>query len=414
MKNTLLTLQKLKAEDKLPNVATQKLNQYSHAFGVVEGTIDTWPAVLGFEEKKTYLVLFQNNMELRPGGGFIGSYALLSVENGKMGKLQIHDVYDADGKMTTHIEPPYALRRYLGAAHWYLRDSNYDPDFTKDAMQAAQFLELETGERVDGVIAVDTTFLKNLLSVLGSVNVPDYKETVTADNFYLLTQTHAEKDFFPGSTQKKDFLRSLTTAMMTELFETKEYSSEKLLLETERSVRSKHLLFAFADKGIQNVFTVNGLSSSLHDGRSEEKQKILDYLGVIDANVGANKANYYVKRSITHSVNMKGLDGLQETAVAMYNNTSEKDSPFGGDYKNYVRFLIPANAKVTGVSIDGVTVQTVSAITDASVYTTPGFIPPSELEVDEEQIGGKKAVGFFFIVPAGKTKTVALHYTVPT
>lgn len=205
IKNVLVTMQQLEAERSLPTPILSKIHELDSTINLVEETIDTWPTILGFNGKKTYLVLFQNNMELRPGGGFIGSFGILSVENGTLGKLQIHDVYDADGQLTESIEPPYGLQRYLGVSHWFLRDSNFDPDFTTDAKQAALFLQKETKQKVDGVIAIDTTFLKNLLAVVGSVYLPDYKVTVTPDNFYLLTETNAEKNFFPGSTQKKRF-----------------------------------------------------------------------------------------------------------------------------------------------------------------------------------------------------------------
>jgi hypothetical protein len=413
LKNTLLTIQKMEAEKRLPKAALAKLDQYNGVLRMVEGTIDTWPALFGFEGKRTYLVLFQNNMELRPGGGFIGSYGILPVQNGQIEKIQIQDVYDADGQLKQKIEPPFGLRRYLGASNWYLRDSNFDLDYSRNAVQAAQFLKLETGQSVDGVIAIDTTFLKNLIGVLGQVAVPDYQETVTADTFYLMTQNYAEKDFFPGSTQKKDFLRSLSNALMVELFEKKNFSYEKLLQAGERSIREKHLLFAFADEGIQNVFTVNGLSSSLKDGRSGDKNTYLDFFGVSDANVGTNKANYYMKRSIIQQAAFDGAGGLQTTAEIAYVNSSANDSPFGGDYKNYVRFMMPANAVLQNIAFDNTIQTVVPAIVDAGVYADPSFIPPTGLEIEQTEVLGKKVVGFFFIVPAGQTRTIRISYTIP-
>jgi hypothetical protein len=412
LKNTLITIQKMEAEERLPEVVMKKLTQYNGVLRMVEGTIDTWPALLGFEGKRTYLILFQNNMELRPGGGFIGSYGILPMQNGQMEKLQIHDIYDADGQLKQKIDPPYGLRRYLGASNWFMRDSNYELDYSRNAVQAAQFLKLETGQSVDGVIAVDTTFLRNLIAVLGQVKVLDYEEIVTPDNFYLLTQTHAEKDFFPGSTQKKDFLRSLSNALMVELFETKKFSYEKLLQETEKSIREKHLMFAFADEGIQNVFAVNGLSSSLKDGRVADKNTFLDFFSVVDANVGTNKANYYIKRSMIQQTAFDGAGGLQTTAEVSYVNSSTKDSPFGGDYKNYVRFVLPADAVLQSISFDNVQQTVVPAVVDASLYKDPSFVPPSGLEIEQTESLGKKVVGFFFIVPAGQSRTVKLNYTI--
>ena len=413
MKNALLTVQKLQAEGKLPESVEKKLEANAATLQLLEGTIDTWPALLGFEGKKSYLILFQNNMELRPGGGFIGSYGLISVENGVFDELTVHDVYDADGQLKTHIEPPFGLRRYLGASHWYLRDSNFALDFRENALQASQFLNLETGESVDGIVAIDTSFLKQLLGVLGTVTVSDYEEEVTADNFYLLTQTHVEKDFFPGSTQKKDFLRSLTNAMMIELLEKKDYSYEKLLLATEESIRQKHLMVAFADNGVQNVFTVNGMSSALQDTREQAKNTYLDFLSVVDANVGANKANFYVKRAIDQNVTISDSGEILTRVTASYTNTSKPASPFGGTYKNYVRFVLPSTAQVQGISINGKEQSIVPAVTDPVVFTQAGFIPPTGLEVNQTFNQGKKVVGFYFPVPMGENTKVVIDYTTP-
>src|SRR3989344_5241553 len=113
-------------------------------------------------------------MELRPGGGFIGSYGLLTFSKGKITDFSIHDVYDADGQLKGHIEPPFPIRRYLPQIHWYMRDSNWDVDFAKAASTSAYFLNAETGKTVDGVIGVDLSFVKNLLSVTGPITVSDY------------------------------------------------------------------------------------------------------------------------------------------------------------------------------------------------------------------------------------------------
>lgn len=412
-KNSLLTLQKLKAEHALPAQIEDKVSRLDQVINLLENTGDTYPTVLGFEGRKKYLVLFQNNMELRPGGGFIGSYGILTIENGKAEKLQINDVYDADGKLTQHIEPPYGLRRYLGSTHWFLRDSNFNPDFTNDAIEAAKFLKLETGEQVDGVIAIDTAFLQKVLKAFGSVTVEEYKETVTPENFYMLTQNHAEKNFIPGSTQKKDFLRALLNTMLAELEEKKEVAYPLLANAVVESLKEKHMMLVFSDSGVQESFTVNNLSGALWDARTPADDTFLDYVGVVDANIGTNKVNYYLKRSTEQSSTIEPNGNLRNSVTVTYENTSKKDSPFGGDYKNYVRFLIPENASVQSVAFDGQAVQTTPAITDPAVFTKPGFAAPKELEVEQSDVSDKHAVGFIFQVPAGSKKTVTLSYAVP-
>ncbi len=413
VKNTLLKLEEIKVQNQLPANLQAKLNDSSYMITLLENTIDTFPQILGFEGNKKYLLLFQNNMELRPGGGFIGSYATVDVKNGRIGKLEIHDVYDADGKLKTHIEPPYGLRRYAGTSHWFLRDSNFDVDFTTNAAAAADILNRETSERVEGVIAIDTNFIKNILAILGSVRVEDYKEEVNAENFYLLTQKHAEDNFFPGSTQKKDFLRSLLNSMSIRLSEKKDLSYLSLSKQMQKSIKEKHLLFAFVDPGIQKVFTINNLSGTFYDARPKKENSVSDFLGTVDANIGANKGNYYLKRSIAQNVSISESGGVEETATISYENTSTKTSVFGGDYKNYLRFILPNGADLKSVRIDGRETPITSAITNPSIFGQTGFVPPKELEIETTEISGKEVVAFFLIVPVQTTKKVSITYITP-
>ncbi len=411
-KNALIMLQKLKAEGELPDQLQGKFADVEGVMTPFANTIDAFPSLLGFEGKRQYLILFQNNMEIRPGGGFIGSYGLAQLENGKLVSFKVHDVYDADGKLTAHIDPPFGLRRYLGSSHLYLRDSNFGIDFVEDGKQAARLLQWETGEKVDGVLAVDTTFLRKLLMVMGKVTVPDYNETVTAENFYLITQAHAEKDFFPGSTQKKDFLRALLDAMIVKLQTGKDIAPTEFAKKVGESIVGKHLLFSFSDPAVQKLFTVNNLSGSLWDGRGRTLHTFTDFLGVVDANVGATKSNYYVKRSLRHDVAIDDKGMAQEAVTVSYTNSSTKDSPFGGDYKNFVQFVVPSNATVTSVAIDGSVRQTIPAITDPAIFSSPGFRQPAELELEEGIQGSKKVIGLFVLIPVATTKTITLSYQI--
>lgn len=412
-KSSLLQLEELKAQNQLPDNVQKRLEEMSYMLTLFENTIEFLPELMGFEKPKKYLLLFQNNMELRPGGGFIGSYGIVNFDKGKMGKIQIHDVYDADGKLKTHIEPPYALRRYGGVSHWFLRDSNFDIDGTTNAAAAADILKRSTGESVDGVISIDTNFIKNLLAVMGPVEVADYKETVTADNFYMLTQKHAEDNFFPGSTQKKDFLRALLNSMLTKLSSGEERSYLQIVKALEKSLKEKHMILAFPDESIQKMMTASNLSGTLWDKRRREENSFSDFFGVVDANIGGNKGNYYLKRDVAQSVTVSDSGQLFGEATITYENTSKKDSKFGGDYKTYTRFILPSGADLRTVSVDGRRVEIIEAITNPTQYTSKSFVAPSALEIESTKVDGKEVVGFVVSVPYSSTKKVTISYVAP-
>src|SRR5207244_3861579 len=152
----------------------------------------------------------------------------------------------------------------------------------------------------------------------------------------------AEKDFFPGSTQKKDFLRSLLRAIQDKLA-IGNVSYGKLFTEAAQAAKEKHALFAFADKSSQDLFTVNGLSSSLWDARVKEAGTVNDFLGINEANLGVNKVNYFVDRSVDQRVVVNDIGDVSEQVTVTYTNKSKDAIWPGGGYMNYLRFIVPQN-----------------------------------------------------------------------
>lgn len=120
-------------------VLVEKIPEVKELMTKVRKGLSLVPDLVGLYRKQTYLVLLQNNMELRPTGGFIGSFALLTFNKGQLLDFEVRDVYSTDGQLKGHVEPPTELKEHLGEAGWYLRDSNWDPDFPTSAARAAWF-----------------------------------------------------------------------------------------------------------------------------------------------------------------------------------------------------------------------------------------------------------------------------------
>lgn len=406
-KNSFYIYNKEKNAGLIPSSIDKKT---SNLIKISSATIDFWPEILGFNGEKAYLLLFQNNMELRPGGGFIGSYGILKINKGKISEFKIYDVYDADGQLRAHIEPPYPIRRYLPSVHWYLRDSNFNVDFANGAVASAIFLNSEMHQPVDGVIGVDLSFIKNLLIATGPVEVLDYKESVNSDNFYQITQSHVEKDFFPGSTQKKDFLRSFYNSLSANLNGNKKISYLSLLNIFASSIYEKHVLFAFNNPNQQATFSVNGWSSSLTDDRKEGDGVINDFIGVNEANLGANKVNYFVTRSISQKVNILDNGSVSEDLIIAIKNTAEKSPSEKGIYKNYLRVITPLNSKLKSIIINGKEQKIISAITDPALYEKKNFVAPNGLEIQKENQGKNTIYGFLINLEPGELKTIQIQY----
>jgi len=350
------------------------------------------PDLVGFYGRKTYLVLFQNNMELRPTGGFIGSFALVTFDGGKLIDFQVLDVYSADGQLKGHVEPPEPIRRYLGEAGWYLRDSNFSPDFLVSAVRAAWFLEKEIGRKVDGVVGIDLFLAQRILQAVGSVELFDYQEKIDADNLFERAEYYSEVNFFPGSTQKKDFLGTLANALLVEVRQADEGKWLAIGQALYQSLKSKDLLIALNDQEAARILADLGWDGSLRrvKCKAEAEKCLVDYLMIVESNFGVNKANYFVKRSLTHQINFDSKGRVKETLRIDYHNQSQSEIFPAGKYKNYLRILTPKGTKLEKVLIDS-----------------------KELEkekIDETEISERTAFGFLIEVPIQTKKTVEISY----
>jgi hypothetical protein len=407
----LLGLEKLSQEKQLPFLYQKKIAELSGLGKKFIAVSDVLPDVLGFEGKRKYLLLFQNNNELRPGGGFIGSYAIIEFDHGKIGDILVNDVYDADGQLKGHVEPPYALKKYLGLAHWYLRDSNFSVDYLDNAAKAAFFLELETGEKVDGVFALDTTVLSRLLEVTGPVQVTEYKLEVDSRNFATTTQEVIESSFFPGSTEKKNILSSVLRATFAKI--NKGVDQVKLSQEIANLFKEKHILIALANPDSQQPFSLEGLSSTLLDVREKTSDQVNDFLGINEANVGVNKVNAFIKRSFQYDVTLTGYGKIEGRVTVSLVNTSTQGQKFGGDYKTYIRFILPKGASPTSLAIDGIEQVVLAPLESEQAYKQRGEVAKNSVEVIREDYSSNSVYGFFTMVPAEEAKKIVVTYVFP-
>lgn len=402
------SLQKIDAAPSYIDIKNiSQIEKIRKPLGLLVGVSEILPDILGFNGKKQYLVLFQNNMELRPGGGFIGSFGLLTLEDSRVADLTIHNVYDADGQLKGHIEPPFPIRRYLPSEHWYLRDSNFNIDFGKSAEDALFFLEKELQIQADGVIGLDTFFVSEILKITGPIKIPDYDKVITTDNAYQEIQSQAQDNSFAGSTQKKDFLEALFKGIKEKIDAKKDISYSNSSSIFLQMIDQKSVLVYLKEPFIERYFLVNGMSSSLWDNREKKENTVNDYLGVSEANLGVNKVNYYVTRKIEQVVTINDQGEISEKIDVIYKN----ESPKNDTYKNYIRFITPFGSTLNQVSINKQKAESVPAIIDPLVFEKNNFIKPKELEVEEYVQENKIVFGFLMDVLPKTEKTIGVTYS---
>ncbi|MFH1863601.1 MAG: DUF4012 domain-containing protein [bacterium] len=351
---------------------------------------DKLPATLGAEKKKIYLVLLQNNMELRPTGGFIGSFALVTLEAGKISDITIQDVYSADGQLKGYVKPPAPIANYLGNANWFLRDSNWDPDFPTSAQRAEWFLDKEIDVSVDGVISIDLEPIRDLMGVYGPISLADYGVTLDELNFYEKTQAEAERDFFPGSYRKSGFLTAIAKALTAEFAVPNKGNFLNISKMFFENIKQKHIQIFLHDRDVQRIVSDLGWDGSVsHPDCSGNC--FSDWFGLVEANFGVNKSNYYIKRNYSLQVSLQP-DGLVKKILNVsYSNIANAAMGPSANYKTYTRLLLSPDAEIINLSlVNGKSEE--------------------ELKYDTELVRGRKEIGTLMEIPPDGNRTLNMEW----
>lgn len=272
-------------------------------------------ALLGDSEPHTFLVLLQNNAELRPSGGFIGNYAILETNDGYITKTDVFDVYSADHQLTEIIEPPPEILSVN--TRWFLRDSNYSGHFPLSATKAAWFLEKERGPGVDSVFAIDQTFIAELLRLTGPIKIPELGQPVTSENFSTVLSYLVEAKI-SGRENPKAILKSFLPALERAIL--KYVNPIDLLPLLRQAVASKHLLGYSKDQAVQEFLRRHALANEMKILEPKE-----DYLNIVHTSIGGNKSDAYMDEIIGHDTYIKS-DGrlIDEVTITRSHHWNDK------------------------------------------------------------------------------------------
>lgn len=383
--------------------AAEDLKQLTQISQISFDLANLLPNLTGTDTKKSYLLLIVNNSELRPGGGFIGSYAKVDFLNGKLTEVAVDDIYNIDGQLKEKIDPPIQLTQKLGVKQLYLRDSNWTTDFGINAKTARDFYKKETGNDVDGVIAFDLTFMQKLLAKIGPIKLENYNEQITAENLFEKGEYYAEIGFFPGSTQKKDFFATLAKNLIdkitSSLIGSKSQGSVAPLLAlvdvSKDGLLHKNLLMSFDDKTASSFVKAKGWDNPLPPANyevSDDSTQTRDFLALSEANIGANKVNRYLERSIDYEMTIGRDADLMAKLTLTYKNNSPNNSWPAGTYVNYLRVYTPQSSGIEDFQENG----------------------QSDLEKVEVASQANLSVFATLVeVPVGQTKTLIFKYRIP-
>ncbi len=377
------------------------------SMNTVDKLLMLYPYISGYKEPMTLLVLLQNSAELRPTGGFIGSLMNVTITDGKISNSAIEDVYTVDGQLRGHIDPPIPIRDLLNQEHWYLRDSNWNPDFRESAKSALWFYEKETGKTPQGVVGITTSMIVKLLELTGPIKLVDFNDQITASNFYAKAIFYTQDSFFPGSTQKKDFLGSLFTALTNALMGDKHLSGMNLFELFQAGLRQRNIQLYFTNSEAQQLVNQFAWSGSLPTrtlcGETAASVPCLThYVHINEANVGVNKVNYFISRQDRRDITIEQSGKVTEVLTRTIMNSSSNE-PGTGIYRTYVRIFIPKDAHITSFMLDGIPITTKNVQSGKQLTLPYG-------ELDTTSFPSYTVLAAAIDVPAAKEHTIRVTY----
>ncbi len=324
------------------------------------------PYLLGINGTRTYLLLFQNDKELRPTGGFITAYSIADVTNGKFEPVSSSDIYDLDNRYTPSITAPDPIIEYIKGPYTLnpklrLRDMNWSPDFKVSMdMFSKEAEEAGIGD-IDGIIAVDTEVLVKILNVIGPIGVPGYGNFSTeiddrcnCPNVIYELESFADVEgpivwsenepgkivFAPKNyDNRKKIVGPLMNSILSNSLGQPKEKLPDLFKAAWDSITQKHILVYLFDEEAQKGAEVFGMAGRITDYE-------WDYLHINDANLAGRKSNLYVTQEVTQDIEIKKDGTVEKTLTITYKNPQDHDGWLNSVLPNWTRVYVPKGAQL--------------------------------------------------------------------
>lgn len=318
------------------------------------------PYLLGMDSPRTYLILFQNDKELRPTGGFMTAYAIMKVDKAKFTPVSSNDIYNLDAQYKPSIPAPdpivkYIKGPYILSQNLRLRDMNWSPDFAVSMGTFAGGVKEVGITNIDGIIGVDTFLLTNLLDAIGPIGVPGFGNFSTAiDPQCNCAQVIHELESFadvegpiiwdpltgkiilrpPNSDNRKKIIGPLMNSIMANALGQPKDKLANIFQAGFKSLIEKHVLFYIFDQNVEKAVTDVGLGGTLRDYNG-------DYLHINDANLGGRKSNLYATEDVQQDIKIAGDGSVTKTVTITYKNPQSQDGWLNSVLPTWVRVYVP-------------------------------------------------------------------------
>ena len=398
----------------------EKIPEFQKYVGEAVDYSDFLLELVGTNGVKTYLVLLQNNSELRPTGGFPGTYGLITFEGGSLKKIFVEDVYRIDANLKENIIPPVPLQHITPG--WGMRDANWFADFPTSARKVMKFYKLDGGVDVDGVLTITPDVIAKIFEVIGPIEMPEYGLTLDANNF--LTEIQNEVEYEADRSAPKQILNDLQPRFFERLARQDKDQWLAIFKIISEAAEQKHILTYFENRNLQEIAVKNGLAGEMkQSAHSTSSGQAGDYLQVVFSNIKGSKTDFVTENSMDLETGFGDDDTLNHalTINRVHNGGSSKYGFYNRDNSSYIKVYVPE-----GSVLESMQGQSITDFKPLIGHEDFGFKKDPDLArieggttrpfagVDMFEESGKTVFGFWLITKPGQTKSVTLKYRTST
>ena len=375
-----------------------------------------FPRLMGATDEgpKTYLLLVQNEDELRPTGGFITAAGTLLIRDGRISNLDFKSSENFDNWMKPYPTAPWQLSEYMNSPVLIFRDLSWFTNYPTAVTYAEYLYSYVSDHSVDGVIAFDQQMLVDVLEAIGPVKLDGVPYPITSKNvirYMRASKTPTAEERISPDWNRKVFLNKISHALISKLF-SGDIPWRQLSTLFVKLLDEHHVLIQLDSPTMTDFLARHNWDGAVRplDG---------DYLMVVDANVGFNKTNAVVESELFYDVDLTKLSAPTSSLTVAHKNKAvdvvsckpwykdrspgEKDYPIQDCYWNYLRIYRAEGTKLT--------------------ESTPQLLPPNwmilnkqppaKVDVLEEQIEGVQAFGSIQVVPGGQSLSINFQFALP-
>ncbi|GIW63128.1 MAG: hypothetical protein KatS3mg090_0954 [Patescibacteria group bacterium] len=336
-------------------VGKQQVLGLTELFVSAKPLLENLPEILGSDKEKTYLVLFQNDKELRATGGFWTAYAVFKIDKGNIKLEKSSDIYDLDNSISKRPSLPDKIKQYhLNVNQFYIRDSNLSPDFV-ESIKLFNSLYNNSSQKVeyDGIIAIDTHVLVDLLEIFGDTQVQGVVFSSRTEPKCDCPQAiYRLFDIIDRPTpylreNRKGILGDLTYALFRKAigFSPSRYWG-RLVNTMIENMQDKHLILYFVDSNLQKAVESLNYAGRIRDYKG-------DYLHINNVNFAGAKSNMFVSQEVASSTRFEDGKVLRTVKIVYKNPYPHSDCNLerGGlclnaTLRNWLRVYVPEGSKL--------------------------------------------------------------------